>query len=92
MRDGNPNEINYLLTAFISQSNDNDSNIKIADFGFAKKCPRSQCLTTQCGTPGYVAPEILEGTPYDMLHTRPIQDFIMCDTMPERNISFRVCC
>jgi len=47
------------------QSADNDSNIKIADFGFAKKCLRPNSLTTQCGTPGYVAPEILEGTPYD---------------------------
>jgi calcium/calmodulin-dependent protein kinase I len=47
------------------QSSDNDSNLKIADFGFAKKCPQPNCLTTQCGTPGYVAPEILEGTPYD---------------------------
>mmetsp|Transcript_17337 Transcript_17337/g.22537 ORF Transcript_17337/g.22537 Transcript_17337/m.22537 type:complete len:358 (-) Transcript_17337:550-1623(-) len=47
------------------QSADNDSNIKIADFGFAKKCNRPSSLTTQCGTPGYVAPEILEGTPYD---------------------------
>mmetsp|Transcript_14275 Transcript_14275/g.32438 ORF Transcript_14275/g.32438 Transcript_14275/m.32438 type:complete len:345 (-) Transcript_14275:118-1152(-) len=46
-------------------SADNDSNIKIADFGFAKKCLRPASLTTQCGTPGYVAPEILEGTPYD---------------------------
>jgi serine/threonine protein kinase len=46
-------------------SSDNDSNIKIADFGFAKKCPKPQCLKTQCGTPGYVAPEILEGIPYD---------------------------
>lgn len=46
-------------------SESNDSEIKIADFGFAKKCPTPKCLTTQCGTPGYVAPEILEGTQYD---------------------------
>jgi len=44
---------------------DNDSNIKIADFGFAKKVVTPNSLTTQCGTPGYVAPEILEGIAYD---------------------------
>ena len=47
------------------QSEDNDSEIKIADFGFAKKCLTPNSLTTQCGTPGYVAPEILEGVAYD---------------------------
>lgn len=41
-----------------------DSDIKIADFGFAKFSSNEACLTTQCGTPGYVAPEILEGVPY----------------------------
>jgi calcium/calmodulin-dependent protein kinase I len=47
------------------QSADNDSDLKIADFGFAKRCTGGEaCLTTQCGTPGYVAPEILEGVPY----------------------------
>ena len=46
------------------QSTNNDSFLKIADFGFAKKCVQPNSLTTQCGTPGYVAPEILEGTPY----------------------------
>mmetsp|Transcript_17943 Transcript_17943/g.26013 ORF Transcript_17943/g.26013 Transcript_17943/m.26013 type:complete len:348 (+) Transcript_17943:104-1147(+) len=46
------------------QSEDNDSDLKLADFGFAKRCSSENCLTTQCGTPGYVAPEILEGTPY----------------------------
>eukprot|EP00551_Chaetoceros_affinis_P008224 CAMPEP_0203664150 /NCGR_PEP_ID=MMETSP0090-20130426/1616_1 /ASSEMBLY_ACC=CAM_ASM_001088 /TAXON_ID=426623 /ORGANISM="Chaetoceros affinis, Strain CCMP159" /LENGTH=380 /DNA_ID=CAMNT_0050527287 /DNA_START=163 /DNA_END=1305 /DNA_ORIENTATION=+ len=45
-------------------SRDDDNNIKIADFGFAKKCPSSHCCLTQCGTPGYVAPEILSGIPY----------------------------
>ena len=46
-------------------SKDDDSAVKIADFGFAKKVIEESSLTTQCGTPGYVAPEILEGTPYD---------------------------
>lgn len=46
-------------------SKDDDSTVKIADFGFAKKVQEQNSLTTQCGTPGYVAPEILEGTPYD---------------------------
>jgi len=50
---------NLLL---MSRSNDRD--IKIADFGFAKKVTSEQCLLTQCGTPGYVAPEILHGVPY----------------------------
>eukprot|EP00980_Cylindrotheca_fusiformis_P014506 scaffold3875_cov123-Cylindrotheca_fusiformis.AAC.26 len=46
-------------------SESDDSNIKIADFGFAKKVKEPNSLTTQCGTPGYVAPEILEGKSYD---------------------------
>lgn len=54
-----------MFHSFVPQSNDSDSNIKIADFGFAKKVTKPNSLTTQCGTPGYVAPEILEGTPYD---------------------------
>jgi len=47
------------------RSEENDSEIKIADFGFAKKVLTPNSLTTQCGTPGYVAPEILEGVAYD---------------------------
>jgi len=51
---------NLLLT-----SENDDSAIKIADFGFAKRVKQPKSLTTQCGTPGYVASEILEGKPYD---------------------------
>ena len=47
------------------QSDVDDTTVKIADFGFAKKVFKPNSLTTQCGTPGYVAPEILEGTAYD---------------------------
>jgi len=46
-------------------SEDDDSAVKIADFGFAKIVKEPNSLTTQCGTPGYVAPEILEGNAYD---------------------------
>jgi len=44
-------------------SAEDDASIKIADFGFARLL-RGNTLTTQCGTPGYVAPEILNGVPY----------------------------
>ena len=44
---------------------DDDSAIKLADFGFACRLPGGRReLTKQCGTPQYVAPEIIAGTPY----------------------------
>ena len=40
--------------------------VKLADYGFAKKVPQANGLRTLCGTPGYLAPEILERFPaYD---------------------------
>eukprot|EP01084_Bolivina_argentea_P205855 351589_1 len=41
-----------------------DAEIKIADFGLAKLLRESDMMATACGTPGYVAPEILSGGPY----------------------------
>ncbi|CAK4231660.1 unnamed protein product [Aphanomyces euteiches] len=49
---------NLLLT-----SKKDDAYIKIGDFGFAKQ-DFNAGLTTACGTPGYVAPEILKGEAY----------------------------
>ena len=46
-------------------SEDNDSYIKLADFGFAARCHVPKCLTKQCGTPFFVSPEILMRQPYD---------------------------
>lgn len=39
---------------------DDDTSIKIADFGFSKRVPRPNCLRTLCGTAQYVAPEVLD--------------------------------
>eukprot|EP00607_Mallomonas_marina_P007103 CAMPEP_0182437614 /NCGR_PEP_ID=MMETSP1167-20130531/85165_1 /TAXON_ID=2988 /ORGANISM="Mallomonas Sp, Strain CCMP3275" /LENGTH=350 /DNA_ID=CAMNT_0024630593 /DNA_START=355 /DNA_END=1408 /DNA_ORIENTATION=- len=50
---------NLLLT-----SDADDADIKIADFGFAAYDHGRNQLTDQCGTPHYVAPEILRKEPY----------------------------
>lgn len=44
-------------------SNDgmDDSNIKIADFGFSKRMP-TEGYFTMCGSPSYVAPEVLNAS------------------------------
>lgn len=40
-----------------------DADILVADFGFAKKVP-AEGLSTRCGTPAFVAPDILVGERY----------------------------
>ena len=39
-------------------------NVKISDFGFSKKCEEISLDDEPCGTPLYVAPEILRGDGY----------------------------
>jgi serine/threonine protein kinase len=47
--------------------NGSDTEVKITDFGFAKKVLQPNSLTTVCGTEGFVAPEIIEHNPqYDI--------------------------
>uniref|UniRef100_A0A7S0C3Y0 Protein kinase domain-containing protein n=1 Tax=Proboscia inermis TaxID=420281 RepID=A0A7S0C3Y0_9STRA len=54
-----PKPENILLAS------DEPNNIeKLADFGFAKREFQRNSFTTMCGTPSYVAPEILNGAPY----------------------------
>lgn len=56
---------NLLLT-----SPHDDAHIKLADFGFARSVLNGY-VSTQCGTPGYVAPEILRAESYGTVRLCP---------------------
>jgi len=51
---------NYLL-----RSKRDDVDIRLADFGFAQHVHAPNSLTSQCGTPFFVAPEVINRKPYD---------------------------
>lgn len=42
-----------------------DSDLRIADFGFATPIAENEKLYLRCGSPGYVAPELLKDIGYD---------------------------
>ena len=44
---------------------DLNNNIKLCDFGVGKMVHEGEILTDQCGTPAYIAPEILENKGYE---------------------------
>ena len=66
-------------------SADNDSDLKIIDFGFAKYAKRDS-LTTMCGTPCYLAPEIVRRSYYgdkvDMWSLGCIMYALLCGYLP----------
>ena len=41
------------------------NELKLADFGLAEFVSNKKKNFSRCGTPGYVAPEILKGKEYD---------------------------
>ena len=46
-----------------------DNTIKLCDFGVSKEVKEGQLLTDSCGTPAFVAPEILKDSPYNPFMT-----------------------
>jgi serine/threonine protein kinase len=53
---------NILITQIEDQTS---YEIRIADFGLATFTPNDELITHRCGSPGYVAPEVLKGKPYN---------------------------
>ncbi|XP_073511250.1 calcium/calmodulin-dependent protein kinase type IV-like isoform X2 [Phyllobates terribilis] len=71
-----------LLYADVSPN----SLLKIADFGLSKIIDDQIAMKTVCGTPGYCAPEILQGSPYgpevDMWSVGVITYILLCGFEP----------
>ncbi|KAF6204096.1 hypothetical protein GE061_002436 [Apolygus lucorum] len=44
---------------------DENNEVKLTDFGFAKQLNDNEWLTELCGTPGYLAPEVLRANMYN---------------------------
>jgi calcium/calmodulin-dependent protein kinase I len=47
------------------KDDDDISEVKLADFGLSKIMSQKVMMQTACGTPGYVAPEVLQAKGYD---------------------------
>lgn len=67
-------------------SKDEDTEVKIADFGLSKIISKQVMMQTACGTPGYVAPEVLSATGYekevDMWSIGVITYILLCGFPP----------
>lgn len=47
---------------FLLYKENDDSHIKLIDFGLAKRVSTNELMTTPNGTPYYIAPEVLKGS------------------------------
>jgi len=73
------------------KDNDSLTEMKLADFGLSKIVGSKVMMQTACGTPGYVAPEVLNATGYekevDMWSIGVITYILLCGFPPFYNES-----
>ena len=76
-------------------SKTDDTSLKIADLGFAKVLKgKNQMLSTPCGTPGYVAPEVIAASPSytvacDVWSLGVILFILLCGCVAQARIALR---
>lgn len=68
---------------------DINSNIKICDFGVAKKYKKNDFFNDQCGTPAYIAPEIFRGQGYEGPPTDIWSSGVVLYTMLSGTVPFK---
>ena len=88
-KDGNPEPIVHrdLKPENILYAAPGESPLKLADFGLARIVSETDIMKTACGTPGYVAPEVLKNTGYsggavDMWSAGVILYILLCGFPP----------
>ena len=79
-RDLKPENLLYASPA-------DDANLKVADFGLARMLTAGDMMKTACGTPGYVAPEVIKNKGYaggscDMWSAGVILYILLCGYPP----------
>ena len=72
---------------------DDESNVKVIDFGFSICIPPEKSLTIFCGTPSYMSPEIVsklqyKGCPSDVWALGVVLYALLCGRFPFRGRSY----
>ena len=68
---------------------DLDNNVKICDFGVSKIIKKGDILIDQCGTPTYIAPEILKNKGYDGFPVDVWSSGVVLYAMLNGNVPFK---